>query len=268
MNIDYFVFFAFVGTGAFAGLLSGLLGIGGGIIVVPILAFIFQRIGVSNHVLMHMATGTSIAAMVATTGSSMYAHMRRGAAIWPVYRRLALGIVIGVVLGVLFADQIPSDLLSLIFGLFVIAVSIRMSVVSQIASQRTLPGNKVMFSFATLIGGKSGLLGIGGGALTVPFLTYCNVAMRSAVAISATCGFTIAIVGSISVMLTGLNEAHLPAWSTGYVYWPAVLGIIVTSPLFARLGARLSYRLPVNILKKIFAIFLLFMGIDMLFRVI
>jgi uncharacterized membrane protein YfcA len=123
-----------------------------------------------------------------------------------------------------------------------------------------------MTGMGLVIGTKSGLFGLGGGVITIPFLSYCNVPMRNVVGISIACSLTVAIIGTVGFILTGLHAANLPPWSTGYVYWPAVAGIALTSPIFARYGTRLSHQLPVVTLKRLFALFLILVALHMLLR--
>lgn len=243
----------FIGIGAVAGILSGLLGIGGGIIVVPLLAFAFKSFHFSLNAIMHLAIGTSLAAMIVTTAASTLSHRYQGALIWPIYHTLAPGIIVGVLMGTLLAHYLPASILSFIFGLFVMFMAFYLSLNHQTQPQHTLPKPLSRFSIALLIGTKSGLLGIGGGVATVPFLTYYNVNMHDAVGISAACGLTIAIIGSITFALTG------------NIYWPAALCIALISPWFAILGTKLSYRLPILFLRRIFSIFLVIAGLRMIY---
>lgn len=256
---------AYLLIGIVAGTFSGLLGIGGGLIVVPALALVFKLASMPSNIIMHMAAGTSLAAMVVSSFSSMRAHYRHGINIWIVYKRLFLGILLGTISGVILASFLRSEILQIIFGLIVIIVAFLMLLNFQPAPHRRLPGFLGLSLVTFLIGIKSGLLGLGGGIITVPFLLYCNVPIRQAIGTSTAVSFTIALVGTVTFILTGVFVADLPHWSTGYIYWPAVLGIGIVSPFFATLGAALSHRLPVGILRRIFAVFLLVIGIRMLF---
>lgn len=252
-------------TGALAGVLAGLLGVGGGIVIVPALVFVFHTQGFTEAVLVHMAVGTSLATIVLTSISSVRAHHRRGAVQWPVFRRLTPGIVVGSLLGAVIADWLPADVLRTVFAIFVLMVATQMGLGAKPAPQRELPATPGTNAAGVVIGAVSALVGIGGGSLTVPFLVWCNVAMRNAVAISAACGLPIAVAGSVGFVVTGLNEAGLPPWSSGYIYWPAGAGIAVASVLFAPLGARLAHQIPAQRLKRFFALFLAVVGLRMLF---
>jgi uncharacterized membrane protein YfcA len=254
----------YLALGAFAGLMAGLLGVGGGLIIVPVLAGIFQHQQMSAAVIMHLAIGTSLATIVVTSVSSVRAHHQRGAVLWPVVWRLTPGIVIGAWLGAVVADALPSAVLSKIFAVFVLVVAAQMAFGAKPAPHRELPGAPGMLATGGVIGAVSAVVGIGGGSLTVPFLTWCNTPMRQAVATSAACGLPIALAGAIGFIVTGLNAAELPAWSLGYVYGPALVGVAFASMLSAPLGAKLAHTLPAEVLKKVFAVFLTLIGVRML----
>ena len=250
--------------GAFAGLVAGLLGVGGGLIIVPVLVFIFTGQGMADHLIVHMAVGTSLATIVFTSISSVRAHHQHGAVLWPVFWQLTPGIVIGAWLGALFADALASDQLRRFFGVFELLVAIQMTFNVKPRPHRQLPGRAGMFGAGGVIGAISAIVGIGGGTMTVPFLVWCNVAMRKAVATSSACGLPIAIAGAAGFIVTGWNTIDLPTYSSGYVYWPAFAGIVIASVLFAPVGARLAHRLPAAQLKRIFAILLYILGFRML----
>ena len=254
----------YLALGAFAGLMAGLLGVGGGLIIVPVLAGIFQHQQMSAAVIMHLAIGTSLATIVVTSVSSVRAHHQRGAVLWPVVWRLTPGIVIGAWLGAVVADALPSAVLSKIFAVFVLVVAAQMAFGAKPAPHRELPGAPGMLATGGVIGAVSAIVGIGGGSLTVPFLTWCNTPMRQAVATSAACGLPIALAGAIGFIVTGLNAAELPAWSLGYVYGPALVGVAFASMLSAPLGAKLAHTLPAEVLKRVFAVFLTLIGVRML----
>ncbi|MCK4869770.1 MAG: sulfite exporter TauE/SafE family protein [Gammaproteobacteria bacterium] len=257
-------FILYLIIGAVAGTLSGLLGIGGGLIVIPALAWVYTRSGIAPHLIMHMAAGTSITAMIFTASSSLIGHLKRKAKVWPVYKKLALGVIIGTVLGAIFGHFLPDNILRILFGLFIFFVSFRMLLATKPKPTRTLPGKFGTSLIGFIIGAKSGILGIGGGAITIPVLSYCNVPTRNIVAISVACSLTIALIGSITFALTGMHATNLPAWSTGYIYWPGFLGISITAPLCAQFGAYFSHKLPVTTLKRILGVILLLIAAQML----
>jgi uncharacterized membrane protein YfcA len=250
--------------GAFAGLVAGLLGVGGGLIIVPVLVFIFTGQGMADHLIVHMAVGTSLATIVFTSISSVRTHHQHGAVLWLAFWQLTPGIVIGAWLGALFADVLASDQLRRFFGVFELLVAIQLTFNVKPRPHRQLPGRAGMVAAGSVIGAISAIVGIGGGTMTVPFLVWCNVAMRKAVATSSACGLPIAVAGATGFIVTGWNAVDLPAYSSGYVYWPAFIGVVIASVLSAPLGARLAHRLPAVQLKRIFAVLLYILGLRML----
>ena len=255
---------AYAGLGAFAGVLAGLLGVGGGLVIVPVLAFLFYQTAIAPEVVMHLAIGTSLATIVFTSVSSVWAHHRLGTIRWGIFSQLAPGIVLGALLGAAVADWIPSAGLRVVFGLFELLVALQMWLNLLPSPQRGLPGQWGMGAAGGVIGTVSAIIGIGGGTMTVPYLQWCRVPMRHAVATSAACGLPIAAAGAVGYVVTGWDEAALPAGSSGYLYGPAFFGIVGASVLFAPLGARLAYRLPAATLKRFFALFLAFLALRML----
>lgn len=254
----------YLGIGAFAGLLAGLFGVGGGLVIVPVLAFAFAANGIHPDILMHLAVGTSLGTIIFTSISSVRAHHQRGAVLWREVGRLAPGIVVGAWLGSLVADWMPSDSLRVVFGVFELLVATQMAFGLKPSPHRALPGALGMSVAGTVIGTISAVVGIGGGTMTVPFLTWCNVTVQKAVATSAACGLPIAIAGMIGFVVAGWGNVLLPSAATGYLYWPALVGVVAASVLTAPLGARLAHALPGAVLKRIFALFLATLGVAML----
>jgi len=252
--------------GAFAGTVAGLLGVGGGLIIVPVLVFIFTGHQFPAESIVHIAVGTSLASIVMTSISSTWAHHKHGAVLWSVFWKLSPGIILGTFIGAVIADFMNANTLRTFFGVFELIVAVQMAMNIKPAPHRQLPNWLGTNSAGSGIGIISSIVGIGGGTLTVPFLVWCNTNMHKAIATSAACGLPIAVAGAIAYTLTGLNEAILPVGAIGYIYWPALIGIIVTSILFAPLGARLAHRLPVTMLKKVFAVLLAALGIRMLMQ--
>lgn len=250
-------------TGAFAGTVAGLLGVGGGLIIVPILVFVFHRIGVADAVAVHLAIGTSLATMIVTSISSMRAHHRRGAVDWPVFRRLTPGIVAGALLGAAIADLLPSPVLRVVFAVFELLVAAQIGFNLHTSPQRQLPGNPAMTFTGVVIGAVSAVIGIGGGTMTVPFLVWGNMALRRAVATSSACGLPIAVAGAAGFVIAGWNETSLPEYASGYLYGPAFAAIALASLFFAPLGAKLAHTLPATMLRRFFAVFLAVLGIRM-----
>lgn len=258
------LFAGYLVLGGLAGLLAGLFGIGGGIIIVPALVISFEIQGVAPSVLTHMAVGTSLATIIFTSVSSIRQHHRAGAVDWPLVRIMAVGLCLGTATGALSADAISGPRLQQLIGVFAIALALRMAFAGPPRPTRTLPPPPGLFGVGVVIGWASAIFGIGGGSLSVPFLTRCNVVMQRAVATSAALGFPIAVSGAIFHMIAGLGKPDLPTWSTGYIYWPAFLGIVLTSMYCARLGAKLAHRLPAPVLRRIFAVLLVLVGMRFL----
>jgi uncharacterized membrane protein YfcA len=259
------ILFFYLLLGVVAGITGGLLGLGGGIVIVPALFFLFIYQGLQGDILMHMAVATSLATIVFTSISATWAHHRHGAVSWHIVRLLGPGVIIGAIAGAMIADQLQSDSLRTAFGIFEILVAMQIGFGIQPSVHRSLPGATGMVTSGSVIGTISSLLGIGGGTLTVPFLLWCNVNIRKAVATSSACGLPIALAGTTAMIVTGGDYPRLPEGTTGYVYWPAAVMISIASVCAAPLGARLTHKLPVDILKRVFAVVLIFIGLKMLF---
>ncbi len=194
----------------------------------------------------------------------MRAHHRRGAIRWPLFIRIAIGLLIGGPLGALIADFLPGDQLRVLFALFVLFVAAQMATRRSTKAHRTLPGAAGLMTAGTFIGMVSSLFGVGGGAMTVPYLTWCSVKVHEAVATAAAGGLPIALTGTITYIITGLTKSGLPPLSLGYINLPAFAGIVVASTLFAPLGAKIAHKLPEKTLRRVFAVFLLVVGVRML----
>ena len=265
MPTELFIWAAYLVLGAFAGLVGGLLGLGGGILIVPSLLLLFMWQDLSVDILMHLAVATSLFTIIFTSVSSSYAHHKHKAVLWRQVFLLTPGIIIGAVFGAFIADQISSDILRRLFGIFEILVACQIGFSVEPKAKRALPAHNGMFVAGGGIGSLSTILGIGGGTLTMPFLIWCHVDIRKAVATSSACSFPIALAGTLAMIFAGLDSKSLPEDSIGYVYWPAAILIIITSVLFAPIGARLTHSMPVSSLKRIFAIVLGCVGLRMLF---
>ncbi len=250
--------------GAFAGTLAGLFGIGGGLVIVPVLIFTFGLQGFSTEIAAHLAVGTSLATIVFTSISSVRSHHQRGAVRWDLFRPMVVGIVLGAVLGAWTASLLSGAALELIIGIFVMLVGLKMLLDINPSEGRAVPGRAVMTVAGGGIGWASAIFGIGGGTLTVPFLSWCSVRMQQAVATSAACGLPIAIAGAVANLVTGWGHHALPEYAVGFIYLPALIGIVLTSVLFARFGAVLAHRLNARLLKRLFALLLLAVGMRFL----
>ncbi len=250
--------------GGFAGILAGMFGIGGGMVLVPFFVWLFNRQGIAAEWNMIMAVATSLATIIVTATASISAHHRRGAVLWDIVAWLAPTVFAGAVLGTLIAEYLPAELLKTLFAIFLIYAALQMALHLQ-PGARDLRRDPLLLAMAgAVIGMVSAILGIGGGTLTVPFLTKCRFPIRNAVAIASTCGLPIAIAGTLSYMLLGWNKTGLPAGSAGYVYLPAFFGIVITSSLLAPVGAKLAQTLPTIRLKRYFSVLLLIAAIKLL----
>ena len=255
-------------VGAVVGVLAGLLGVGGGLVIVPILVFAFGLQGVSPDITMHLALGTSLASIMFTSISSFMAHHKRGAVHWTTVKRIVIGIFTGTFLGSCFASILSTEVLKIFFVIFLYFVAIQILTNKKPKASRELPGLPGMFAAGNVIGFVSSLVGIGGGTLSVPFMVWCNVVVHHAIGTSAAIGLPIAIAGTIGYVFNGWGVPNLPKYSIGYVYTPALLGIAAISVLTAPLGVKLAHSLPVDKLKKIFAVLLMVVGTKMLLSIV
>ena len=257
----------FPAIGALSGLLAGLFGIGGGLVIVPALnaAFVAGVVAVDPAVRMHVAIGSSLAVIVFTAISSVRAHHGYGAVLWPAVRGLAPGVVVGALLGAWVADALATRALEVVFGVFVLLMAAHMGLAPRVAAagERRMPGLAKNLGAGTGIGAVSALGGIGGGIMTVPYLAWHGVPLRTAVGTAAACTLPVALSGAAGYAWAGWT-AQTPAWSLGYLYWPAIGGVAVAAVLTAPLGAQLAHRLPVRQLRRLFALLLVIVAVDML----
>lgn len=254
----------FMAVGSVAGVLAGLLGVGGGLIIVPALVAVFEYQHLPSQHILHLALGTSLASIVFTSVSSVRAHHQRGAVLWPTVQRMAPALALGTFAGAWLATRLPSLGLKWGFVAFAYLVAAQMLLGYRPKAGRDLPGAMGLSASGALIGGVSSFVGIGGGSLSVPFLSWCNVSMTSAVGTSAALGFPIAIGGLLGYAVNGASAVQLPTYSLGFVYLPALLGVAMASMATAPIGARLAHRLPVATLKKCFAALLIIIASRML----
>jgi len=264
--MDIWLILALLAMGSFGGFAAGLLGIGGGMVLVPFITMIFTARGVAEHLVVHMAIATSLGIILFTSMSSVRAHHKHGAVLWPVVRLLAPGIVIGSWIGPWIGKQMNTTLLAAFFGCFVAYSATQMLIGKKPAAARELPGKPGMFVAGGLIGVLSGLVGAGGGFMSVPFMTRCNVRIHNAVATSAALGFPIALSGTLSNIYYGWGEPGLPPWSLGFIYVPALAIIVAASVIMAPLGARSAHRMPVRRLQQIFAVILYALAVYMFWK--
>jgi uncharacterized membrane protein YfcA len=253
--------------GLCAGFLAGLLGIGGGMVMVPFMTIILTNRGVAPELTVKMAIATSMATIVFTSISSVRAHHKRGAVRWDLVKKLAPGIILGSMLGSLgvFA-LLKGSSLAIFFAVFVGFSATQMFLDKKPPPSREIPGTAGLLGAGSVIGFVSGLVGAGGGFISVPFMTRVNVPIHNAVATSAALGFPIALANASGYVLSGVSLAHLPPFSLGYIWLPALLVIASCSVMTAPLGAKAAHKLPVKRLKRIFASILYLLAVYMLYK--
>ncbi len=258
----------YVLLGAFVGFMAGLLGVGGGGILVPLLTtiFIYQGIPVDNVV--HLALGTSLAIMIISSSSSIRAHAMRGTVVWKAFWGMAPGIMIGAFLTTRLAAHVNSFYIAIFFALFMALVAAQMFLNWQPKASTTPLRFLQLFLTGGGIGSISALAAVGGGFLAVTYLSYKNLTMKQAVGTSAAIGFPIAIAGTIGYMVNGWSKTLDDAYTFGFIYVPAFLAISVASAFTAPYGARYAHSLPDAHLKKIFAGVCLILSVKMLFSVV
>ena len=249
--------------GLVAGFFAGLLGIGGGLILVSLMVFAFNAQGFPADRVMHLALGTSLATIVFTSIKSILAHHRHGAVRWDIVRHSAAGLVLGTLAGSAIADALRSRALAVVFTAFVVYSAVNMMLDIRPRPDRRLPGPTGLQIGAGLVGLASALVGAGGGFISIPLMSFCNVPMRQCVATSAALGLPIAVSGTLGFLIGGWGKDHLPALSLGYVYMPALIGIVAGTFITVPVGAKLAHSIPVPRLKKVFAVILSIMAVKM-----
>lgn len=256
------IIFALIGV--VAGVFSGLLGLGGGLIIVPALLAVFSWQALPESQLMHLAIGTSLMTITVTSLSSAYAHNQHENVNWQLVRRLSPGLVIGAIFGAGFAAMLSNTLLQQIFAVYVFVVAIRMWLPMLPSVESCLLNKPILIVFSIIAGTISAMVGIGGGSLVVPYLVMAKQSIQRAIGSSAACGFPISVAAVIGFVVFGQDqEISHKTWQTGFIHWQAFLGIVSTSTLFSIMGAKLVKQLPVSILKRIFSLVLLFVVISL-----
>lgn len=250
--------------GAFVGFSAGLLGIGGGGTMVPVLTTLFIAQGFPMDKVVHMALGTSMAAIVMTSISSMRAHHQHGAVRWDVVRVIAPGIILGTFGATFIAARLPSEPLAIFFSVFMLIMAVQMILNVKPKPHRDLPGTAGMAGAGVAIGGVSALVAIGGGSLSVPFMTWCNVRIQIAIGTAAAIGLPIALAGTAGYIVNGWGVQGTPPLTVGFIYLPALVLMTVVSAYMAPVGARMAHRLPVATLKKVFAVLFVLLSLKML----
>ncbi len=244
----------YAAIGGVFGFLAGLLGIGGGAVAVPLTTMAFAAQDFNRETILHTALGTGMATIVFTSLASLRAHHKLGGVDWIIVRRMTPGIVIGTFLATVIARYIPTFPLAIIFVCFLFYMATTMLFSWQPKPTRQMPGPIGQHVAGFLIGGGSGIVGIGGGAIATPYMVFCNVPFRTAIGTSAALGLPISLTGTVGYIINGWGHAGLPPYSVGYVYLPALIGFVIASMAAAPWGASLSHRLSTKVLKKIFAV--------------
>ncbi len=258
------LFLGYLLLGALAGVLAGLFGIGGGLVVVPVLIIAFEQLGLAGSVLTHLAIGTSLATIIVTSCSAIRAHHRRGAVAWGLFRRLTPGLVVGTWIGAAVAVWLSGAWLQGLFGCFALVLAVKFWTGWAPPAAQQTPKSTLMTGAGLGIGCASSIFGIGGGTLTVPLLRRFGVPMQEAVGTSSACGLPIALMGTLAHMLLLWNHPDLPPWAFGSLYLPAFIGIVLASVPGARLGAQMAHRLPGPLLQRGFAVLLLAVALKLL----
>jgi uncharacterized membrane protein YfcA len=264
--VDPSLIAAFVALGAIVGFLAGLLGIGGGMTMVPLLTIAFGREGFAPEHIVRMAIATSTATIMFTSIASAREHHRHGAVLWRVVAGMAPGIIVGSLAGPQIVGDMPASALAAFFGLFVAASATQMLLDRKPKPTRELPGRGGLFAVGGGIGLISSMVGAGGAFLSVPFMVACNVRLRNAVATSAALGLPIALAGTAGFVISGLRASGLPPHAIGYVYVPAMLAIAAGSVVCAPIGARAAHRWPVKTLRRAFAMLLYVLAAYMVWK--
>ena len=260
--------FVYAPLGVLVGVIAGLLGIGGGVVIVPILVAVFTANGFPGSHIMQVALATSLGSIMVTSVSSFMTHHRHGAVNWGLVKRICSGVLVGTFAGTWLAARLSTTALKVVFALFLYYVSATMLKNFKPKPSRQLPGAAGMSAAGGLIGVVSSLVGIGGGALSIPFMMWCNVPVHTAIGTSAAIGFPIAIAGTLGYVVNGMGVAGLPDPHWGYLYLPALFGIALFSFFTAPFGARLAHRTPVATLKRVYACFLIVIATRILWGVL
>lgn len=265
--IDISLLICLLALGALTGFCAGLFGIGGGGIMVPVLTVLFIAQGFPAEHLVHLALGTSMAAIVPTALASSLAHHRHRAVLWAVVINITPGILLGTFAATFVASYLSAAFLAIFFAGFMSLIAVQMVLNRKPAPARQLPGAVGLSSVGVGIGAISALVAIGGGTLTVPFLTWCNLRLQTAIGTSAAVGVPIALAGALGYLINGWPVENLPTLTLGFIYWPAVVALASMSFITAPWGAKLAHRLPVATLKKLFACLLIGLSAQMLYNI-
>ncbi|MCW8831892.1 MAG: sulfite exporter TauE/SafE family protein [Colwellia sp.] len=263
------IFISCIALGSLVGFLAGLLGIGGGLIMVPAFVYLLPlldvvELGFSREVVMHMALATSLAAIVITSSSAAFAHHKNGNIPWKITKPLIFFVAFGALSGAFIADLLSAKALTNFFAIAVMMLASYMLFSIRFQHSRTMPSQLKLQIISFITGIIASLMGMAGGAILVPVLTYFGTPLRHCIGIATVCGVMVALFGSLGYIISGLDNHLLPPWSLGYVYLPALLGVVLTSSLFAPVGVKFAAKMPVQTLKKCFAVFLILVALKMM----
>lgn len=255
----------FLLSGVVSGFFAGLLGIGGGTVIVPTLYFMFTYYAhFSKPIVMHMAIGTSLAVVLVNAIISTTAHSKKHNLLWPEFFKMVIGLALGAATASLVASHFSGLMLHVLFVFFLLVSALQVVINKQPAQDKEIKSLTLRAVASYFIGFFAVLLGIGGSVLSIPFFLRIGLPMKRAVALAASCGMPIALVGMIGFMVFASSKFSLPTWSIGYVYVPAVVGIGVGALFGGPLGAKIAIRLPDNVLRSVFFVFLLGVAVSML----
>ena len=258
--IEEFILFAVLGV--FSGLIAGMFGVGGGVIIVPVLVASFMGYGFDESIIIHLAIGTSLACIFFTGLSSANAHRKKQAIDFTLFKQVALGITLGALLGAMFAVQLDGNLLKIIIGVFALIMAVQIGFNFTLSLKNNL--SKGPYFVGTGIGFLSSVLGIGGGIFSVPYFKSSGLSMTSSVGTSAACGIPIAFFGALGYFILGISSESLPSYTLGYIYLPALFGITITSIISAQYGAAIAHYVSEYILKILMVSLMLLISIYMI----
>ena len=251
------------------GTLAGIFGIGGGLITVPITFYVLQTMGVPHETAILMAIKTSLAIIIFTSTLSAYSHNKISSIAWKIVKELGPAIIVGTIFGSLLSVYLPAKALEIIFTIYVTLVSLKMWFgFSVTPSEDQSPATGLNYLVGCIIGIKSAILGIGGGTISIPYLSWQGVPIHKAVGVSACIGFIIAITGTITGLFQSTQSHQIPHDSLGFIYLPALIGVGATGLIFARVGSKLSYKLPQHKMRKGFALFLFVIALKSITRLL
>jgi uncharacterized membrane protein YfcA len=256
------IWLEFATIGLLAGFAAGYLGIGGGLILVPALSWLFSRDPATADLAVHMAVATSLSTMLVTSLSSIIAHHRHRGIHWGLTRQLAPGLVLGALAGALIADWLSMRALAAVFGVYALGAGLQLITSAEARGEKPLPGPAGLSGVGLVIGAVSSLVGIGGGSMTVPYLLWHGTRAQRAVATAAACGYPIALAGTAAFIWLG-QDLETGGWHLGYVHPRAFLGVVAFSVLAAPLGAAAVHRSPPVVVRRIFGAFLLAVAVRM-----